>query len=375
MRPWLLLLWALAVPLFATAQSDEAARLARLRAQRAVRSLEEAAEREARTRYIIEQGVDPVVRDFERVKPRLENELRLLELDTLPVEAYLGRYFIRRNVPLALFKSLVEYYELDERYVTERNIIRDAEVVVALVPQFFVRAMGDSAVRLSDARLHGQSQGLCDDEAFFNQPNPAHCTGVVIGPDLILTARHCLDRYPAADLIALHGYAIEGRTNQTLASIPIEQTYTIREIVGVGEGVLDVALLRTTRQMTTRRVATLSSNAALTEGAPLHLIGHPSGLPLKVCRYGQVKRLAAAQFFTAELDAYRGNSGSPVFNTITHSVEGLLVGGIDDFTSAGGCRRSRTCLGANCPGETVLYARELRKWLSTLRIDGLSQTP
>lgn len=368
MSRWVLLLCGALLPLLVFSQTDEEARRARLRAQRAVRTLEEAAEREARTRYLIEQGVEPVVRDFERVKPRLEAELQLLELDTLPVEAYLGRYFIRRDVPLALFKSLVEYHELDERYVTERNIIRDAEHIVALVPQPYVTPLGDTAIKLNEARRHGPSQGLCDDEPFFDQPNPCHCTGVVIGRDLILTARHCLERYSAFELIAVHGFAIQSRTNQALPSILSTQVYSIKEVVGVGEGVLDVALLRTSRPISTRRVATLGTNASLTEGAPLHLIGHPSGLPLKVCRYGQVKHLAAAQFFTAELDAYRGNSGSPVFNTITHEIEGLLVGGIDDFTNSGGCRRSRTCLGANCPGETVLYAREIRKWLEGLKV-------
>ena len=36
-------------------------------------------------------------------------------------------------------------------------------------------------------------------------------------------------------------------------------------------------------------------------------------------------------YFTANLDTYRGNSGSPVFNAITHKVEGVLVRGEQDF--------------------------------------------
>ncbi|WP_420540401.1 S46 family peptidase (plasmid) [Paenibacillus polymyxa] len=34
-------------------------------------------------------------------------------------------------------------------------------------------------------------------------------------------------------------------------------------------------------------------------------------------------------FFVANLDTYGGNSGSPVFNSDTHEVEGILVRGED----------------------------------------------
>jgi hypothetical protein len=36
-------------------------------------------------------------------------------------------------------------------------------------------------------------------------------------------------------------------------------------------------------------------------------------------------------YFTANLDSYAGNSGSPVFNQKTGRVEGILIQGADDF--------------------------------------------
>ena len=40
-------------------------------------------------------------------------------------------------------------------------------------------------------------------------------------------------------------------------------------------------------------------------------------------------------FFRANLDTYGGNSGSPVFNSDTHQIEGLLVRGETDFVMLG----------------------------------------
>jgi len=36
-------------------------------------------------------------------------------------------------------------------------------------------------------------------------------------------------------------------------------------------------------------------------------------------------------YFTANLDVYAGNSGSPVFNRSTGKVEGIVIQGAEDF--------------------------------------------
>jgi S1-C subfamily serine protease len=79
-------------------------------------------------------------------------------------------------------------------------------------------------------------------------------------------------------------------------------------------------------------------------GTKLFVIGHPTGLPQKIADGASVKIANAvsyidpigsiirkANFFTANLDTYAGNSGSPVFNKRTGKVEGILVQGAEDF--------------------------------------------
>ena len=49
-------------------------------------------------------------------------------------------------------------------------------------------------------------------------------------------------------------------------------------------------------------------------------------------------------FFVCNLDTYGGNSGSPVFNSSTHELEGILVRGETDFiVTENGCRKSNVC--------------------------------
>jgi V8-like Glu-specific endopeptidase len=59
---------------------------------------------------------------------------------------------------------------------------------------------------------------------------------------------------------------------------------------------------------------------------PVHVIGHPMGLPLKYAAGARVRGLEEA-LFAADLDIYMGNGGSPVFSSDTHQVVGIVTQG------------------------------------------------
>src|SRR5690606_11935720 len=96
--------------------------------------------------------------------------------------------------------------------------------------------------------------------------------------------------------------------------------------------------------------------------APLIMLGHPLGLPMKASdnatmtpldgnriglfssSYDLLRRIFTKQtYYNTNLDSFAGNSGSPVFNANTHVVEGILIGGGDDFEwdQVNQCRRYR----------------------------------
>jgi hypothetical protein len=76
----------------------------------------------------------------------------------------------------------------------------------------------------------------------------------------------------------------------------------------------------------------------------VYVIGHPVGLPTKFADGANVRNNNNESFFVCNLDTYGGNSGSPVFNSSTHELEGILVRGETDFiVTENGCRKSNVC--------------------------------
>jgi len=71
------------------------------------------------------------------------------------------------------------------------------------------------------------------------------------------------------------------------------------------------------------------ANPSVTNDEVLYCLGHPSGLGLKFCV--GVVRMVETDKIVADLDAFQGNSGSPVFSINTGQVIGILLEGQDDL--------------------------------------------
>ena len=93
------------------------------------------------------------------------------------------------------------------------------------------------------------------------------------------------------------------------------------------------------------------------------MIGHPSGLPTKFAGGAAVRNNQQNAFFVANLDTYGGNSGSPVFNSNTHAVEGILVRGETDFVQQGNCNVSLVCPSTGCRGEDCTRTTEFEQFV------------
>jgi hypothetical protein len=91
-------------------------------------------------------------------------------------------------------------------------------------------------------------------------------------------------------------------------------------------------------------------------------MGHPARLPIKFADGSIVRDNTPSSYFIANLDAYGGNSGSPVFGT-DNVVEGVLVRGDADFTLAEGaaCWVSKVCPTTGCQGEHCTRTTEFAK--------------
>ncbi|MFZ1241381.1 MAG: serine protease [Anaerolineae bacterium] len=204
---------------------------------------------------------------------------------------------------------------------------------------------------------------LCDDEPFAQQPIGAFCSGVLVAPDIIATAGHCINtpKHPVESVRFVFGFRM-ANANDAVQRINASEVYRGVKLLGwhYDSDGTDWAVVRLDRPVTNHPVARLRRHGKIADGARVHVIGHPCGLPAKYAPGSEVRDNTPGIYFVANLDTYGGNSGSPVFNSDTREVEGLLVRGATDFVKRGDCYVSNVCPQidgtSTCKGEDVTRA-------------------
>jgi hypothetical protein len=122
------------------------------------------------------------------------------------------------------------------------------------------------------------------------------------------------------------------------------------------------------RTVVNHRVARIRESGTISDGQAVHIIGFPMGLPVKFAGGAFVRDNRYRAVFTANLDAYPGNSGSPVFNSSTHEVEGILFGREGgELVKQGDCYVSRVCPDTGCSGEYSTRTTEFVQYITWLQ--------
>lgn len=214
--------------------------------------------------------------------------------------------------------------------------------------------------KISGVTLRGR--GMCADEKFANQITSANCSGFLVGEDLLVTAGHCIKSANDCSKYAwVFDYRLKFKGDKA-NTVPLDSVYNCKKIVERkldNFGKDDYALIRLTKKVVGKNPLRYRTKGKIRKGAPLVVIGHPTGLPTKIADGANV-RSRKGKYFVANLDTYGGNSGSAVFNTKTGEIEGILVRGATDYVSRNGCRQSNR-LGNNAGrGEDVTYITNIK---------------
>jgi V8-like Glu-specific endopeptidase len=192
------------------------------------------------------------------------------------------------------------------------------------------------------------SMGLCESERFADQPSSVSCSGFLVGPDLLVTAGHCIQTQKDCDEVTwVFDYKVKSKTDKTDILIPSKDTYKCSKVI---ESNLfstqtirkDYALVRLDRVVEGRTPLTFRKKGKISLNTKLTVIGHPSGLPQKIASDAKVLANTHPHFFKTNLDTFGGNSGSAVFDAKTGVVEGILVRGAKDYEKVDGCLRVHT---------------------------------
>ena len=202
---------------------------------------------------------------------------------------------------------------------------------------------------------YGQTLQLCHDEPFYDQESGPYCSGALIAPDVIATAGHCVeDEADCHRIKFVFGFAVK-KKGELPYEVPVRDVYDCKQLLAreQTEKGADWALIKLDRAVKGRAPLKLNRTGIIKDKTPLIVIGHPAGLPAKIAGGASVRDASPADIFTANLDAYGGNSGSPVFNAKSGLVEGLLTRGDNDYVKRGSCLVSNVCAADGCRGEDV----------------------
>lgn len=225
--------------------------------------------------------------------------------------------------------------------IKDEGIKKDAGCAAVI---FMNNGVNDEGNRYSilKTKNYGKLFNLCECERFRDQSVAAvpFFTGFLVKEDVIATAGHCVHERKVASLRIIFGYKMIAPFTP-VTEVPKENVYKAVKIIDRvykrTEDGQDWALLKLDRKVKDQEVATLSRQE-ISINQSIHVIGHPVGLPLKYAAGTILKSRTGKAYFTADLNIYSGNSGSPVFNSDTHEVIGMVVRGYDqNFRLAGNC--------------------------------------
>jgi tetratricopeptide (TPR) repeat protein len=172
-------------------------------------------------------------------------------------------------------------------------------------------------------------------------------TVFLIGKQLVLTAAHCIcdpstgivSRIKLAGLLVIFGFQMQ-------SSDQLQDTFEQRDVYHIDavwnymfkKNVADWAIVKLDREVEGRDLLTFADSSTIRFQTQLYMLGHPLGLPLKLTMGAEVKeriktkktheiKEEEAPLFEADLDAFAGNSGSPVFELERGTIIAMLFAG------------------------------------------------
>lgn len=180
-------------------------------------------------------------------------------------------------------------------------------------------------------------EGMCSSERFSNQLAAANCSGFLVSPDTLVTAGHCVEKLNDC---SLYSWAFDfANTTEEKSSFTLSKNQVFRctKIIERQKDAItlnDYAVVKLDRPVPGRTPLKFRTSGKIADDAVLTVIGHPTGLPLKITAAADMRTNTNSVYFTTNADTYGGNSGSAVLDSRTGIVEGILVRGDQDYTKS-----------------------------------------
>ncbi|WP_316812939.1 serine protease [Pedobacter heparinus] len=254
------------------------------------------------------------------------------------------------------FDSRIETRQLNPKIKWQNNILGNVVSVGIVVERSKLHAVTDSIFQLDIGNTLGSRYNLCPGEAFRDQPVVGVGTAFIIGDSAMVTAGHVLTG-PIENYVIVFDFELSNKVGGYNPLVSIDRIYYPAKILNDLEE-LDLKVFSVSRKLQ-RPALKISSSLNLKVEEDVYMVGYPYGLPQKIALNAGIIKNDHPNYFYTSLDAFQGNSGSPVFSLITNEVIGVLVSGEIDYKSNGTCSVANQCSAPNCDGEKAMKITSL----------------
>ena len=248
--------------------------------------------------------------------------------------------------------------ELDADYYKDEMILKFSRSILAQIPNWRIDRSNPERISIKTKDLKS-GLNFCEGERFLELPIVSNCSAFLVGPDLIVTAGHCVkDKFDCKKQTWVLDYdsSMDFISPNGTISFDKNKTYACAELVSWSLNArLDYAVIRLDRKIEEVTPLKIRREGKTSSREELVAIGHPLGMPKMVTDNILIRDNSLDYIFKTNADTFSGNSGSPVIGLGSGLVEGILIRGEDDFQEDFqlGCKMPMKCQGSECRGESV----------------------
>ena len=194
---------------------------------------------------------------------------------------------------------------------------------------------------------------LCQAEMDKEQPLVGNCSGVLIAPDLILTAGQCfMSEQSCRDFEWVFDY--KGVTSND-RSLNRDNIYSCKKIIHVDqrEGQDNLAIIQLDRKVTDRNFLPINNEEPTSSIINSVVVGNSFSLSTNVTK--PLETLNDSVIFNITADEFFPNPGSALINIDTMRLEGVVIGTGGGFVidPENVCMKRNPCLDNSCSGTVV----------------------
>ncbi|MCH5716673.1 trypsin-like serine peptidase [Niabella hibiscisoli] len=183
----------------------------------------------------------------------------------------------------------------------------------------------------------------------------SECTAFAISEDLVLTAGHCIDASNFRNFYFMLGFDRDPMSSITIDSSNIFEPVEFIDGIKESSRGMDFALIRVHKKIPQNKIYSCSSVKSLQSQERFYMVGHPLGTYAKISIDGILLENTNKYYFQLAIDAFGGNSGSPVLSEFEHKVKGILISGHTDLVEGKSCSEFVFCDSkTHCSGEKSL---------------------